>query len=262
MAKYTKREHGKVNPIFLQEEIALIALADKAQNSTTNSKILGENGEIGIKDFLNRYLPSCFRAVGGHFVTPDGELSPEIDIMLVDSRYPYLSQNENGSVVAMMHSVLSTIEVKLSLNSSEINKIRNASTLIEEFSDKAFPGKDNWSGIIEYAIAYRSDTLLKTVDKTFFKDYKERPPYTDLYILRLHPSDIPKEEQHVGASVWLEASEYPEISLTVAPLSDFYYRLLQNAYYILGDRDISFNDLGQQMMAYMAWGTFSSLKFR
>jgi hypothetical protein len=150
MAKYTKQEHGKVNPVLLQEEIALIADADKAQNSTTNSKILGENGEIGIKDFLNRYLPSCFRAVGGHFVTPEGELSPEIDVMLVDSRYPYLSQNENGSVVAMIHSVLSTIEVKLSLNSSEINKIRKASTLIERrsatrFSLEKIIGVESWS---------------------------------------------------------------------------------------------------------------------
>jgi hypothetical protein len=115
---------------------------------------------------------------------------------------------------------------------------------------------------MEYGIAYRSAITLKTVDKSFFGGYKENPPYTDLNILRLHPSDTPKEEQHIGASIWLEASEYPEISLTVSPPSDFYYRLIQNAYYTLGDRDINFNDLGQQMMAYMAWGTYSSLKFR
>ena len=126
MAEYRKQRHGHVNAILAQEERALIASLEKSEHSTTNSQILGRNGEIGIRDFLNRYLPICFRAVNGHFVTPSGQLSPEIDVIIMDARYPLLSQNEDGSVVAMLHSVIATIEVKLTLVKKEIAKIKKS----------------------------------------------------------------------------------------------------------------------------------------
>lgn len=36
------------------------------------------------------------------------------------------------------------------------------------------------------------------------------------------------------------------------PLSDIYYRLVQNGYYILGSRDFSFNNIGVLIMEYMS----------
>ena len=134
--------------------------------------------------------------MGGHFVAPDGEMSPEIDVMLVDPQYPYLSQNENGSVVAMMHSVLSTIEVKLNLKGKEIKKIRKDTSTIQRFSNKVFPG-GSWSKIFQYGIAYKTGFRLETVEKNFFVGYEENPPYTDLYILRLRKM-CPKKNSTLG----------------------------------------------------------------
>jgi len=41
------------------------------------------------------------------------------------------------------------------------------------------------------------------------------------------------------------------------PLSDIYYRLVQNGYYILGSRNFGFNDIGMLIMEYMSWSTAS-----
>jgi hypothetical protein len=41
------------------------------------------------------------------------------------------------------------------------------------------------------------------------------------------------------------------------PLSDFYYELVQNSYYTLGQRDFSLIDLGEHLMDYMEWTTTS-----
>jgi hypothetical protein len=94
-------------------------------------------------------LPSCFRAVGGHFVTPEGEISPEIDIMLVDSRYPYPSQNENGSVASMIYSFLSIIEVKLKLKKKKLIRSEMHQQLLRGSVTKFFPeeiiGVGSWN---------------------------------------------------------------------------------------------------------------------
>ncbi|WP_418115024.1 DUF6602 domain-containing protein [Vibrio scophthalmi] len=40
-------------------------------------------------EFFNRYLPPTFKAVSEHFITPNGNISPQIDIMILDSRIPH-----------------------------------------------------------------------------------------------------------------------------------------------------------------------------
>jgi hypothetical protein len=41
------------------------------------------------------------------------------------------------------------------------------------------------------------------------------------------------------------------------PLSDIYYTIVQKSYYILGSRNISFKDIGFQVMDYLSWATCS-----
>jgi len=117
-----KHEHGKPNPIFVSEEQGLLAAVDKALGSTPSSQSIGRSGEIPLRDFLNRYLPYTIRAVTGHFVPPSGRLSPQIDIMILDARYPLLAENADGSVLAMLHSVIKTIEVKTRITTRDISK--------------------------------------------------------------------------------------------------------------------------------------------
>src|SRR5689334_15392292 len=96
--KNVKHEHGTPNPIIRTEELAMLAIVDRALASSSNSQTIGRNGERPLLDFFNRYLPYTFKAVTGHFVPPSGTLSPQIDIMLLDSRYPLLAVNADGSV--------------------------------------------------------------------------------------------------------------------------------------------------------------------
>lgn len=256
MAKYTKHKFGHENKIFLQEEIRLISILEQVQNSTTNSQILGKNGEKCLRDFLNRYLPNCFRVVSGHFATPGGDLSPEIDLMVMDARYPLISENKDGSVIAMLHSVLATIEVKLSLDRKEVNKMRNNARAITKLASEVFKSRNKWSGVLQYGFAYQAKAKLITIGKYFFNDHKANDPPTDLFVIRAHKSDLQTGEIMLGADFWLETSRYPAMITTKAALSDFYYTLLQNSYYKLGYRKDDFTNIGQQMNEYMVWGTF------
>lgn len=118
-----KHIHGTTNQIIQQEEKAILLAVDRALSSSSNSQIVGKNGELPILDFLNRYLPPTFKVASGHFITPKGNLSPQLDIMVMDSRYPLLSQNLDGSVLAMLHSIIYAIEVKTNITSSDVKKI-------------------------------------------------------------------------------------------------------------------------------------------
>ena len=46
-----------------------------------------------------------------------------IDVMALDSRYPLIAENLDGSVLAMLHSVIQTIEVKTNLTSTDVKQV-------------------------------------------------------------------------------------------------------------------------------------------
>lgn len=117
-----KHNHGTNNEIIEQEEKSILLAVDRALSSSSNSQTIGRNGELPLIDFLNKYLPPTLKAVSGHFLTPNGNISPQIDVMIIDTRYPFLSVNLDGSVLAMLHSVIHTIELKTNLISSDIKK--------------------------------------------------------------------------------------------------------------------------------------------
>lgn len=256
MTGFQKQRHGHINPIFALEECSLLAAVDKASRSSNNSQILGKNGEAAFCSFLNRHLPVSFRAVTGHFVTPSGRLSPELDVMVVDSRYPLLAQNEDGSVLTMLHSVVATIEVKLTLVKKEILKIRRNASIVEELQKEAFPNSGDGNELMQLAFAYRSGTTLETIAKHYFNKYSHLDPASVICVLRVHDRDQTTHEGSLGAHVWLEAGEQPTAVTTLAPLSDFYFHLVQSGFYTLSARAFDFGDLGEHTMLYMNWGTF------
>lgn len=256
MAKFQRQTHGHTNPIINQEEKALLAAMDRTLSSTSNSQIIGRNGEKGIFTFLIRYLPNCFRTVSGHFVTPTGTLSPQIDILILDSRYPLLSENDDGSVVAMLHSVLAAIEVKLSLDKTDILKIRKSSRIIEELSTEVFDLANRDQGLVQPSVAYRTKSRLKTIAKHFFSGEQPQHPAAALSILRIHDSDQYGNEGPLGAHIAREVDKRPFITTTLAPLSDFYYRLVQDMLYELSARNFGYYDIGAHLNSYMRWGTY------
>src|SRR5262245_30527945 len=119
-ARQFKHAFASPNPVIAQEEEIMLAGVDKAVKSSGNAQGIGRNGELPLLHFLERHLPYTLRALTGHFVVPSGELSPQMDIMIVDARYPLLAQNLDGSAVVMLHSLLSSIEVKTTLTIPEL----------------------------------------------------------------------------------------------------------------------------------------------
>lgn len=272
-----KHQHGTKNPVIEQEEKSILLAVDRALSSSSNSQTIGRNGELPLLDFLNRYLPPTFKAVSGHFITPNGNISPQIDIMVLDSRYPLLAENLDGSVLAMLHSVIQTIEVKTNLTSTDIKKISNDTHKIRELMNEVDVfNKQSFSSPITKVFAYRIKNKLETIEHSFKENCEPGAFNYSLTILRLSERDIKKE---VGCALyyqWVskeniteltEKYEVPECNFkddflfgtipSYTPLSDIYYSLVQDGYYMLGDRNFGFDDIGEHIMSYMSWSTAS-----
>lgn len=274
-----QHQHGTKNPVIEQEEKAILLSVDRALSSSPNAQTIGRNGELPLIEFLNRYLPPTFRVASGHFITPNGNISSQIDIMILDSRYPLLSENLDGSVLAMLHSVIQTIEVKTNLTSGDVKKISNDIRKIRELMNEIeiFNCDGCFSSPITNAFAYRIKNKLETIEHHFQENSKPDAFHFDLIILRLQNKDFNNKE--VGCELHYEPiskedidnledeNEIDECSFTngflfgtraiYTPLSDIYYSLVQNGYYILGERDFTFQDIGIHMMSYMSWSTAS-----
>jgi len=267
--KSFKHKHGNPNNIFTQEEKSMLAEVTRILSSTPNSQTIGRIGELLLLKFLKRYLPSTLNAVSGHFITPLGEISPQIDIMILDSRYPLLSKNADGSVLAMLHSLLWTIEVKTNLRSADIKKSWKDSVIINGLAQE-LTGEDKCGDsfyVDTNLIAYHCAQKLDTIEDIYVKSGTPSTGDLDIYILR-----FPKQETTVnhefGGLLHFEPlfddsktnpidSYSPCFSASYTPLSDFFYRLVQNCYYSLGYRDFSFSQIGAHFMDYMSWSSAS-----
>jgi len=255
-----KHAHGTPNPIIKSEEDALLTSVDKALSSSNNSQIIGANGEIPLRIFLNRYLPNVFRAVTGHFVSPSGKLSPQIDILILDSRYPLLSENNDGSVLAMVNSVVAAIEVKTRITTRDVssmweNNISTLSLLKEEWPDD----ESAFCVPLTLGLAYRSRNRFDTLADNYFAIGNPQKGNLDLYLLRLPEKDQKFDEQ-IGGMLHFEPGddelEYiPTFIPKYTPLADLYYNLIQRSYYCLSARDYDFSDIGRQLSNYMTWTT-------
>ncbi|AZE22665.1 DUF6602 domain-containing protein [Pseudomonas chlororaphis] len=167
--KNFKHYHGSPNPIMAQEEAAILLCVERALVSSTNSQTIGRNGELPFISFLQRYLPATLRAISGHFITPHGDLSPQIDVIVIDARYPLLSENSDGSALVMLHSVVQCYELKTNLTTRDVKKsIENSQKIaalaqqIKEFS----PGE--WSAPQITLVAYHTAQRLSSLETVFF----------------------------------------------------------------------------------------------
>lgn len=260
-----KHSHGTVNPIIQAEEKAMLAAVDKALASSTNSQTVGANGEIPLKGFFYRYLPATLRAASGHFLTPGGNISPQIDIMILDSRYPLLAENTDGSVLAMLHSVVGIIECKTNITTADIKKLWvNASRISDLASEVEGYAEREGGSLFQFGFAYRSQQRLGTLSDRFFRLGTPDKGFVDLFLLRLPERDQDCQEKvgaffHFEGRLEKEGEEIvqwdPLLMRMFTPLSDLYYMVVQNSYYTLGARDFSFSDIGEHVMSYMSWSS-------
>src|SRR5262249_33772653 len=154
------------------------------------------NGELPLRGFFNRYLPVTLRAACGHFLTLDGKVSPQLDIMILDSRYPLLAENTDGSVLAMLHSVVGIIECKTNITTAEVEKLwQNASIInvlaseIQGYAEKA------WGSLFQFGFAYRCQPRLNTLAERFFQNGTPDKGLVDLFLLRLPGKDQDGQEK-------------------------------------------------------------------
>lgn len=269
MVKNIKHSHGTPNPILEKEENLMIAVVEKALSSTSNSQVIGRNGEIPFRNFLNKYLPYTLRAETGHFISPSGKLSPQIDVMILDSRYPLLARNEDDSVLAMLHSLIFTIEVKTNITSNDIKKMWSNNVKIFSLA-KEIPlyVSDEWGAIGSMGFSYKCANRLDTLEEKYILTAQlDKTSGLDIFLMRLHPSDQ-TSQQKIGAMLHFEpdfneknedeiVGYIPTCTASFTPLSDLYFDIVQRGYYILGSRDISYNDIGAQVMDYLSWSTCS-----
>lgn len=266
MTKNFAQKHGSTNHIIKEQEKYLLATVDRALASSSNSQIIGNNGELPLKNFLSEHLPYTFKVATGHFIAPSGKLSPQVDIMVLDARYPFLNVNLDGSVLAMLHSVVATIEVKTNITSKDIKKVCSDSEKLHRLYDEIYDSDNDWNRAFTKCFAYRSKIKLKTLESVFYENVDPFNSYFDLHLMRLHASDQ-KLSEEIGVELHFEPEIEEENNSVNAyylctihkktPLSDLYYNLVQNCYYTLGSRKISDIDIGRHVMSYMAWSTIS-----
>lgn len=269
-------KHGTPNPIMAQEESAILLCVERSKSSSDNSQTLGRNGELPLIDFLNRYLPNTLRAASGHFITTNNDLSPQIDVMILDSRYPLLSHNLDGSILAMAHSVIDTIEIKTNLRTKDIKSISsNAQTIMRLLKNEGILGDyPKWGMIKTSAIAYHCAQRLNTLEKTYVASSQTSECNVDITIFRYPPKDL-DSRSGIGGTFHFEPVEDENIPLVPddlrdthlkngslfmsisshTPLSDFYYNLVQDCYYSLGERNFALEDIGNHFNEYMNWAT-------
>lgn len=268
--KSFKHQHGTRNPIIAQEEDAILLAVARALASSPNSQTIGRNGELPFLQFLQRYLPPSLKAVSGHFITPFGNISPQLDIIIIDARYPLLAENADGSTLVMLHSVIRIFEIKTNATTKDIQKSLKAAKTIELLARevKEFGAADSFSSPQSILLAYNCVHRLSSLEKAFFANVNLERVHMDAIFLRYHSVDRTAKGV-VGGELHLEPSfsqeghgqgplpgGYFAISRSShTPLSDLYYSLVQDSYYTLGDRDFSFYDIGAHFNEYMNWST-------
>lgn len=244
---------GLANEKFSAEQEEMIAKLKKSEGG--NNASLGDDGELLVIRFLNRFLPPQFRAYKGHYRKIDGTLSREIDVMILDSRFPLLNETESGVVYAMQHALLATIEVKRTLGEPEIKSIRE--NTISTQNDKAqVPeiGFKNiyWSRPESLAFAFRSRSTLKTMASHFFI---APVAWCDIYILE-HDFECGGSDRGIGALVRVEQEIIGQKGMTCRtenPLSDFYYMALEKSFDVLSERNVPDGAMQEIISAYYNW---------
>ncbi len=258
-----------VEPIFKEEEKAILLSVDKAKASSNNSQVIGRNGEIPILLFLNNYLPPTLKAVSGHFITPDSVKSPQIDVIIIDTRYPLLGYNSDGTVLVMAHSVVRIIEIKTNLKPKDLKKTSSIFFNIRDLIDTVWSGERyGWGKPILELLAYRLAVKEATIEKAYFEACDPTYNHFDVKILRTNNEDESGLELHFQpTSHWTDFSDEAKELLSEemrgeylisscskrTELSDFYYELIQDSYYALDHRGYSLQDIGEHFMKYLKW---------
>lgn len=248
---------AKPNDNFRHELKRMISELDQADGH--NNSTVGRNGELILAEFLNRYLPPQFVVRKGHFRRRNGSVSREHDLMVLDARFPFLSEIHEGSVKAMRHAVLCTVEVKRTVVSRDIVSIRkDVLELQNEFDAIRSRHREYqhsyWSTPRSLAFAFNTGRRLKTLASHFFI---EPVAWTDLFVMN---HDFLGDRPELGTGGILRPEGTPSdhcgmLLRTADPLSDFYAMLIAQSFEILAERNVPDRRVPSIIRSYYGWGT-------
>jgi hypothetical protein len=118
---------------FKSISLELDALKNRVRNFINDAHWLtdGEWKESVLRAFLRRHLPKDVEVGKGFFITPTSQ-SKQIDILIYDAKKPVLFRDGSLAIVTF-DAVLGIIEVKTSVNNSELRKSIKKLVITHEF---------------------------------------------------------------------------------------------------------------------------------
>lgn len=117
---------------ILETKLARIRIA------TNHSSIKGTLLEKAVCDFFQTMLPNNLGITSGFIIDSNGNQSTQLDLIIYDNLKGCTFFNEGGISILPCEFVHCAIEVKTSINSTELQKCAEASRKIKQLERKAF----------------------------------------------------------------------------------------------------------------------------
>ncbi|QCJ42583.1 hypothetical protein FAY30_12060 [Bacillus sp. S3] len=131
---------------------------------TENINHMGERGssrEEILLSYLRKYIPNKYEMNNGVIIDATGEQSRQQDIIIYDSFNSPVLLNMQSTKMVPIESVFSVIEVKSSLNKTEINKCVNNISSVKSLVKNSLDEIN--SPTAGFVFAYTSSTTLETL---------------------------------------------------------------------------------------------------
>lgn len=189
----------------------------RAQFESIHRKHKGESGrrrEDDLKEFLRAFLPRRLAVGTGEIVATDGEVSPQVDLIVYDALETPLLDRSESSVVVPIEGVYAVIEVSSNLTSRKLaqdaEKIRAIKAMPKTayflprtgvIPQYGFYGKTYEAfPVLGFCFAYKSLTLPKLVEKVcLLDDFKDLSRNIDMICSLSHgcvANGVPIRNQH------------------------------------------------------------------
>jgi hypothetical protein len=181
----------------------LKARQDAIRIHKSDIRAAGNEIELSVRSYFKRILPSKYYVTSGHLIDANGEVSPQLDLIISDnSNVPALMTTKDGTEYIPVDSVYAIGEIKSTYYKSE-NYIQGFSKVLEDISGRlireeipntAFNGQFNGETLLRDTMLAKGNRVLNKlfsfilfVDKGDF-DFEEIAPYYLAHSRKLLPN--------------------------------------------------------------------------
>jgi len=163
--------HKTYQDLIVHRAAAMVGAA-KALQGINHSGLKGQLREVVVRELLKPLLPPEFILGSGEIVCSDGSTSNQTDALIADGRILPAMLIDQTSGVFPLEAVLMTIEIKSTLNSTELKAAHEAATKITSFKDKyappvskaMYPPERSIEHVVPYILAFDTDLAVNGTD--------------------------------------------------------------------------------------------------